>query len=146
MSLISVRSSWLILARNCDLCRLASASWRLFSWISSNRRIFSMAIPAWSAKVTTNSICLSVNGRIEFRAKVITPIGVPSAALERQARYETDVGRRAGAHRCILDQPERREHEQFFVGAKRVPKPSFRQFEKDELRRIRQARVKVCSS
>ena len=51
MALSGVRSSWLILARNCDLCWLASASWRLLSWISSNRRTFSIAITAWSAKV-----------------------------------------------------------------------------------------------
>ena len=30
---------------------------------SSNRRTFSIAITAWSAKVSTSSICLSVNGR-----------------------------------------------------------------------------------
>ena len=57
-----MRSSWLMLARNCDLCWLASASWRLLSWISSNSRTFSIAITAWSAKVVTSSICLSVNG------------------------------------------------------------------------------------
>ena len=51
MALSGVRSSWLMLARNCDLCWLASASWRLLSWISSNSRTFSMAIAAWSAKV-----------------------------------------------------------------------------------------------
>ena len=63
MALSGVRSSWLMLARNCDLCWLASASWRLLSWISSNSRTFSIAITAWSAKVVTSSICLSVNGR-----------------------------------------------------------------------------------
>ena len=51
MALSGVRSSWLILARNCDLCWLASASCRLLSWISSNSRTFSIAITAWSAKV-----------------------------------------------------------------------------------------------
>jgi hypothetical protein len=40
---------------------LASASWLAFVQISSNRRTFSMAIPAWWAKVVANSICLSVN-------------------------------------------------------------------------------------
>src|SRR5262249_55032235 len=30
-------SSWLMLARNCDLRSLASASWRLLSWISSKQ-------------------------------------------------------------------------------------------------------------
>ena len=37
MALSGVRSSWLILARNCDLCWLATSSWRLLSWISSNK-------------------------------------------------------------------------------------------------------------
>jgi len=46
MALSGVRSSWLMLARNCDLCWLASSSWRLLSWISSNSRTFSMAITA----------------------------------------------------------------------------------------------------
>ena len=62
MALSGVRSSWLMLARNCDLCWLASSSWRLLSWISSNSRTFSIAIAAWSAKVATSSICRSVNG------------------------------------------------------------------------------------
>src|SRR5271167_3704632 len=63
MALSGVRNSWLMLARNCDLCWLATSSWRPLSWISSKRRTFSMAIAAWSAKVVTSSICLSVNGR-----------------------------------------------------------------------------------
>jgi hypothetical protein len=37
-ALSGVRSSWLMLARNCDLCWLASAIWRLLSWISWNSR------------------------------------------------------------------------------------------------------------
>src|SRR6202048_902318 len=37
MALSGVRSSWLILARNCDLCWLASASCRLLSWVSSKQ-------------------------------------------------------------------------------------------------------------
>src|SRR6266508_1902378 len=49
MALSGVRSSWLMLARNCDLCSLACWSWRLLSWISSNSRTFSTAITAWSA-------------------------------------------------------------------------------------------------
>ena len=62
MALSGVRSSWLMLETNCDLFSLAIASWRLLSWISSNSRTFSIAITAWSAKVVTSSICLSVNG------------------------------------------------------------------------------------
>src|SRR5215471_3159898 len=54
MALSGVRSSWLILARNCDLCWLASSSCRLLSWISSNKRTFSIAIAAWSAKVVAS--------------------------------------------------------------------------------------------
>ena len=41
MALSGVRSSWLMLARNCDLCWLASASWRLLSSISLNSCAFS---------------------------------------------------------------------------------------------------------
>ena len=37
---------------------------------SSNRRTFSIAITAWSAKVVTSSICLSVNGRTSWRPKI----------------------------------------------------------------------------
>src|SRR6516164_8095880 len=62
MALSGVRSSWLMLARNCDLCSLANCSWRFLSWISSNSRTFSIAITAWSAKVVSSSICLSLNG------------------------------------------------------------------------------------
>ena len=39
-----VRSSWDMLARNCDLCWLASASWLFASWSASNSRAFSMAM------------------------------------------------------------------------------------------------------
>jgi len=35
-------------------------------------------IAAWSAKVETRSICLSVNGRTSERARASTPIGTPS--------------------------------------------------------------------
>jgi hypothetical protein len=62
MALSGVRSSWLMLARNWDLCSLANSSWRLLSWISSNRRTFSIAITAWSAKVVSSSICFCVKG------------------------------------------------------------------------------------
>src|SRR5262245_25464156 len=43
MALSGVRSSWLMLARNCDLFSLASCSWRLLSSISRNRRAFWIA-------------------------------------------------------------------------------------------------------
>ena len=43
-----------------------------------NSRTFSIAITAWSAKVVTSSICLSVNGRTVLRCNTMTPIGMPS--------------------------------------------------------------------
>jgi hypothetical protein len=67
-----------MLARNCDLRSLASASCLLLSWISSNSRTFSIAIAAWSAKVDTSSICFSLNGRTSERVNVKTPVGMPS--------------------------------------------------------------------
>ena len=45
---------------------------------ASNSRVFSMAITAWSAKVSTNLICLSVNGRTAARCRTSTPTGMPS--------------------------------------------------------------------
>ncbi len=39
---------------------------RLRSCNSLNSRTFSMAITAWSAKVSSSAICLSVNGRTSF--------------------------------------------------------------------------------
>src|SRR2546422_11305329 len=52
---------------DCDLCSLA--------------RTFSIAIAAWSAKVVTSSICLSVNGSTVLRVKTSTPVGVPSRSI-----------------------------------------------------------------
>src|SRR5499425_1745871 len=58
MALSGVRSSWLTLETNCDLCSLASASCRFLSWISSNSRTFSMAITACSANVFASFLIL----------------------------------------------------------------------------------------
>ena len=44
-------------------CSSDSERSRVRACTSSNSRTFSMAITAWSAKVVTNSICLSVNGK-----------------------------------------------------------------------------------
>ena len=69
IALSGVRSSCDMLARNSDLCWFATSSCALFSWISRNSRTFSIAITAWSAKVLSSSICLSVNGpRLAVRA------------------------------------------------------------------------------
>src|SRR5262245_32426786 len=60
MAASGVLSSWLMLATNWFLCWLAIsrsstvlASSRVRAWASSNRRVFSIAITAWSAKVLT---------------------------------------------------------------------------------------------
>ena len=44
-------------------CSSASVSSRLRASSSVNRRTFSMAMTAWSAKVWSSSICLSEKGR-----------------------------------------------------------------------------------
>ena len=43
-------------------CSSASVSSRLRLCSSVNRRTFSIAMTAWSAKVWSSAICLSVNG------------------------------------------------------------------------------------
>ena len=48
-------------------CSNASASSRVRCCSASNRRTFAIAITAWSAKVVTSSICLSVNGATVLR-------------------------------------------------------------------------------
>ena len=56
-----MRSSWLILARNCDLCWLASSSCRLLSSISWNNRAFWMANADCAAKVLMKSTVFLAN-------------------------------------------------------------------------------------
>ena len=58
-----------------------SPSSRVRASTLSNRRTFSIAIAAWSAKVDTSSICLSVNGRTSERVSASTPIGTPSRSI-----------------------------------------------------------------
>ncbi len=78
IALSGVRSSCDMLARNSDLCLLATSSWALFSWISLKSRTFSIAIAAWSAKVLASAICFSLNGRTSVRRRNIVPNGLPS--------------------------------------------------------------------
>ena len=101
MAFSGVRSSWLMLARNCDLCWLASSSWRLLSWISSNSRTFSIAITAWSAKVVTSSICLSVNGRTSRAANASTPIGI-AFAQQWNGEHRAIAGPISGFCPCVV--------------------------------------------
>ena len=51
---------------------------------SLNRRTFSTAMTAWSAKVLSSSICVSENGgRIRVLDTLMTPMGFPRAASGR---------------------------------------------------------------
>ena len=71
--------------------RLTSPSAVSFStdWVSSpvracsslNRRTFSTAMTAWSAKVFSSSISLSENGPGSARATAMTPMGAPSRSI-----------------------------------------------------------------
>ena len=91
MAFIGVRSSWLMFARNWDLCRLAcSSSW---NWVA-----FSTAIAAWAAKVWRRWICRSENGRGAARATPMAPmprslrtIGTNSPARNPSARANRRV-------------------------------------------------------
>ena len=59
---IGVRISWLIVARNALFASLAASAAARASCASLNRRAFWIAITAWSAKVLSSSISLSLNG------------------------------------------------------------------------------------
>src|SRR5215469_16125454 len=61
IALSGVRSSWLMLATNCDLCWLASSSWRPFSSTSVNRLAFWIASTDCAANVCRRSIVLLEN-------------------------------------------------------------------------------------
>ena len=62
-------------------CSSASVNSAVRFWTSSNRRTFSIAIAAWSAKVETSSICLSLKGATALRPRVSTPTGLPSRII-----------------------------------------------------------------
>ena len=62
MALSGVRSSWLMLARNCDLCWLATSSSRPFASISWNSRAFWIASTDWAAKVWSSCHDLGEKG------------------------------------------------------------------------------------
>ncbi len=59
-------------------CSRVSVRARLRTCSSLNRRTFSIAITAWSAKVSSSSTCWSVKGRASVRNAVIAPIATPS--------------------------------------------------------------------
>ena len=55
----------------------SSVRWRN----SFSRRVFSMAMTACLAKLSTSAICLSVNGRTSCRKMVIAPINSASFSM-----------------------------------------------------------------
>ena len=85
IALSGVRSSCDMLARNSDLCLLASSSSRLLAWISLNRREFWIAITAWSAKVLSSASSLSLNGCGGLRETWIAPTPRPSQSIGAKA-------------------------------------------------------------
>ena len=92
-------------------CSSASVSSRVRACTSSNSRTFSIAITAWSAKVVTSSICLSVNGRTALRCKTMTPIGVPSRSSGTPSSGAKAAKSSGLRNRCIPDRPAHRECE-----------------------------------
>ena len=89
MALSGVRSSWDMLARNSDLCRLAASSCRLLSSISRNSRAFWMARADWVAKVCSSSIVSAGNSPGALRLTTRPPMSWSSrsSGTARSARY-----------------------------------------------------------
>ena len=79
----------------CRLMLQGLAQFRVALPSSLNSRTFSMAITAWSAKVSRSAICLSVNGRTSVRRIMIAPNGERlRAAAAPRAPCEFRVARR----------------------------------------------------
>ena len=70
-------------------CCKDSVSSRVRAFSASNRRTFSIAITAWSAKVWSSTTCLSENGATRSRATTIAPMAAPSCSMgtARAVRY-----------------------------------------------------------
>src|SRR6516164_74917 len=88
MALSGVRSSWLILARNCDLCWLATSSWWLLSSISWNSRAFWMASADCAAKVLIKStvFCGKEPGALRRTTSVPTTSSPACSDATKRAR------------------------------------------------------------
>src|SRR5215510_13280037 len=107
MALSGVRSSWLMLARNCDLCWLAISSWRLFSSISVKRCAFWIASTDCAAKVFMRSMVLDANAPGCLRRTASTPMTCSrqdGAGGRRRVRQNVlGLDRLATAHGLIND-------------------------------------------
>ena len=75
MALSGVRSSWDMLARNSDLCRLATSSWL------EQRRAFWMASADWVAKVRSSSMVSGGKSPGAFRVTARPPSRRPSRSM-----------------------------------------------------------------
>ena len=73
-ALSGVRSSCDMLARNSDLCRLATSSCRLRSCSSRNTRALWMATADWLASVSSSSAVRSEKGPVTFRRTSSAPM------------------------------------------------------------------------
>ena len=51
------------------------------SLVSLNKRTFSIAMTAWSAKVFNRAICSSENGTGSRRVTLIAPMGIPPRSI-----------------------------------------------------------------
>ena len=91
--------------RSCAVRRSSSdfASSRVRASTLSNSRTFSIAMTAWSAKVVTSSICLSVKGRTLRREMAMTPTGTPS--------------RSSGTPSIVRKPPQLRDSDQTYSGS-----------------------------
>ena len=63
------------------------AQFRVALLNSLNSRTFSIAITAWSAKVSRSVICLSVKGRTSVRRIRMTPMGTPFSQQRRSQAW-----------------------------------------------------------
>ena len=87
MAFRGVRSSWLMVARNWLLCRLASSSSRPFASSSRNRRAFWMASADWPAKVCSSATTSGGNAPGVLRLTPRPPSDAgPRAERARQQR------------------------------------------------------------
>ena len=84
-----VRSSWDMLARNSDLCRLATSSSADLVSSSRKSRALTIATDDWSANVSSSSTTSSANVPTERRRMTRTPTiteprSIGTASTERQ--------------------------------------------------------------
>jgi len=72
--------------------------WSRASRVSAMSRAFSIAMTAWSAKILSRLICLSVNDRVSRLIMVIAPIGSPSRSIGTDAEPHSPASMRLGCN------------------------------------------------